>query len=530
MTLVGTSGPTTPGNETISAQPLVPDVARSRFLRNVSSNIAYAALTTALMVWYVPFLVHHLGPAAYGMISLANSLVIYVSIISSSLDVSIGRFLAVDLNRGDEVQANRTFNTALALSVVASGFLLVPAGACTYFFPLLFNVPPGLEMATQVLFACVCASMIAAMISGNFGVSTLIAHRFELRNVVRILSMLSRVGITVLGVVLWPATLWSAAVGFLIGAIVGFAGDLLVWRRLTPFLRVSVHAVDRSHAGALFNLSGWSAINTAGVLLLMQVDLLVVNAVFGADLTGRYASVLLFPALIYTLTESVVAVLSPAITARYALGDSEGVQHLARRSLKLLGLGLALPTGLLCGFSRPLLNLWLGPEFVELDVLVILLVGHLSVNLAARPLLYVLTAYNKVKVQGLITLALGLTNVVLAVAMARWGGWGIAGVAAASASVWTVRNVVFVSSYAAVLMHLRWTSLLAPLTAGGLGMLGVAATGIVASRFWWPDTWLLLSTMASAVGGLYCIVAYAVCLNRADRELLWNLLGRRSRP
>ena len=48
-----------PGNARAHA-PLA-DVARKRFVINVSSNAGYVILNTALMVWYVPFLVRHLG-------------------------------------------------------------------------------------------------------------------------------------------------------------------------------------------------------------------------------------------------------------------------------------------------------------------------------------------------------------------------------------------------------------------------------------------------------------------------------------
>jgi len=78
-------------------------------------------------------------------------------------------------------------------------------------------------------------------------------------------------------------------------------------------------------------------------------------------------------------------------------------------------------------------------------LLLILLVGHLSVNLAIRPLAYVSTAYNRNKLPALITLVLGVANVVLAIVLARWSGWGVAGVAAAAAIMWTIKNVVFLS-------------------------------------------------------------------------------------
>src|SRR6202043_2517087 len=102
-----------------------------------------------------------------------------------------------------------------------------------------------------------------------------------------------------------------------------------------------------------------------------------------------------------------------------------GMRQLATRSVKILGIGLALPVGLLCGLGGPLLSLWLGPAFAKLELLLILLVGHLTVTLAVRPLSYVVNAYNRVKSQGLVTLALGIVNICLAVALARWTSWGI---------------------------------------------------------------------------------------------------------
>jgi membrane protein EpsK len=512
----------------VSTTPSLADTASSRFAINVSSNLCYVVLNAALMVWYIPFLVRHLGVAAYGMIPLANSLVICAAILSSSLDVSITRFLAIDLNQGNTARANRTFNTALALSLAACGVLLVLAGTVTYFFPVLFNVPSGLEPATQFLFAGMGITTLAAILSGTFGVASLITHRFDLRNVIRALTSLSRIGVVALCFTFWPASLWHVAIGFIISACIGLIGDVMVWKRLTPQLHIDHRDIDSSQFRALLGLSGWSAINQVGLLLLLQVDLLIVNVLFGAESTGLYGSVLLLPALVLMMTETVVAVLSPAIMARYAVGDIAGMQRLASCSVKLLGVGLALPIGLLCGFGRPLLHLWLGPQFAQLDFLLILLVGHLTVNLAVRPLAYVLTAYNRVKAQGLVTLALGVGNVGLAIALARWSGWGMVGVAAAAAIVWTIKNPVFLSSYSAVVMRQRWWTFHAPLIAGALGTLGVAVAGRFASQFWSQTDWLTLGATATGISAAYAVTAYVICLNRSDRDLLRSFLHRRS--
>jgi len=220
--------------------------------------------------------------------------------------------------------------------------------------------------------------------------------------------------------------------------------------------------------------------------------------------------------------------LSPAIMARYAVGDLDGLRAIAARSVKLFGVALAVPVGLLCGFSRPLLSIWLGPDFVQFDLLLILLVGHLSLNLAIRPLLYVLTAYNKLRFQALLTLAFGFANVALALAFARWTEWGVLGVAAATAIVWTMRNVVLLSAYTAALMEMRWWKFYPPLVAGAVGTLGVALAGRYASQLWQPTNWFSLGLFAAATAAVYCLIAYTLALNPSDRQLLWRIVKTKS--
>ena len=112
---------------------------------------------------------------------------------------------------------------------------------------------------------------------------------------------------------------------------------------------------------------------------------------------------------------------------------------------------------------------------------------------------------------------------------AGWSGWGIAGVAAAAAIVWTIKNCLFLSSYCASLLRLPWWSFYAPLTAGALGTLAIGSAGMLVSSLWQPADWLALGAMAVTISVLYSIIAYFLSLSRSDREMLWSILDRRPR-
>ncbi|MCX6044818.1 MAG: oligosaccharide flippase family protein [Chloroflexi bacterium] len=515
-------------NEEFVAQSTLPNnvaqpSARTHFLINVSSNVAYMIATTLVMFWYIPFLIQHLGVAAYGMVPLANSLIMYVSIITEGLDTAVNRFLMIDLNRADAVAANATFNTAFFASTLIVTVLLPFILFASWTFPSFFQVPSGLENASRLLFAGVMLTFCLSVIGSNFEVSTLALHRFDLLNLVRGLVMTTRIGTVTLLFLLIGAQVWQIGLGFLLGAMVQVAGGWLLWRWLTPELHIRFANFDRMRLRKLLGFSAWSIINRVGMLLFLSLDLVIINLYLGVNATGEYGTLILFPDLVRNVADTVTSVLNPAIVARYALNDYVSLKALATRSVKLLGLALALPIGLLCGLARPFLSHWLGSDFQRLDILLIVMVGHLSINLATLPLSYVLTSYNKVKVQGLVTLGLGVVNVLLAIILAVWLHWGALGVAIATACVLTIRNLFFLSGYSAYIMKAPWWTFYPTLLGGVLStiVIGLVAFGLTQI---WPSTgWSGLFEIGLIVALIYSFCAFFIALNREERRLVVDL-------
>jgi membrane protein EpsK len=489
----------------------------------------YIASSTAANLWLTPFLIGHLGIAAFGMIPLVTSVTAYMSVLTTALNTALSRFLVIDLERGDVRAANSTFNTTLfglitiilALSPIVLGVSLA--------FPTLFNVPPGWEADASCLFVLVALTSFVTVVGSSFAVSPFIYSRFLESNVVSFVGLLTRVGPIALLFSLLPARLWYAGSGALMAALVSLLGFVLLWRKWTPGLHVQITAFDRSRLRALTGMGGWVTVNTLGGMLLARTDLLVVNAFFGAALTGGYGSVAQFSIFINYMASAAATVLRPIILIKYAQQDLIGLQRLASQSVKLLGLSLALPVGLLCGFARPLLAVWLGPDYQFLSVLLVILVGPLSLNLSVRPLLYVQSAYNKVRWPGIATLVSGVVSLVLAVVAGMWGGWGASGVALAVAVAWTAKQGLYVPIYTARIMKLAWWSFLpTPIPVVTVTLLvGIAAYALTLVRM--PTNWLELAGSAAILSLLYAAGVWGIGLSRADRQLLRELLPWQTR-
>jgi len=294
---------------------------------------------------------------------------------------------------------------------------------------------------------------------------------------------------------------------------------MAVWQRLTPELTVDRRAFDRTRLAALFQMSGWMTINQVGTLLFLNIDLIVVNLALGAEAAGRYGSVLQWPLLLRTFAAAISGALTPLILMEYARGAEERITCLSRQAVKLLGLGMALPVGVVCGLARPLLRLWLGSDFASLAPLLVVMIAHLCINLAVLPLFSIQVALNRVKWPGIVTLLMGFANLGLAVWWSGWEANGL-GVALAGGLVLLLKNALFTPLYSAHIQRLRYTAFLSSMAPGVVGATAVGLVCYALGRVCAIGSWPAFIGLACLVAAVYAAVAYTVGLDDGERRLL----------
>jgi membrane protein EpsK len=492
----------------VSALPAVAPARSGRFALNLVSNIGKLGLTMLVGAWYVPFLVRQLGPAAYGLVPLASMITSYMGLITFSLDTAVARYLTISLERKDYREANLVFNVAFWSNLALAALLVLPALAAIANVQHLVRIPPGYETATRWLFAGTAAAFLLNQIKSPFGVSCFSVNRLDLANVVIVGETLTRVGLVVLLFIVVAPRIEYVGAGILAGTVVSTVGAVWLWRILTPSLHLRLRDFDWTMMKNLFHTSGWVVLSQIGILLYLNIDLLVANRLFGPGESGRYAAVLQVPTMLTTLGMAVGEIFAPTMYRTYARGNLEELTAYLDRAIKFLGMVMALIVGLTCGFAEPLLQLWLGPAFGDLAPLLCLMVITLCLNLAMYPLYAVPVAANRVKVPGLVTLAIGVLNLVLALLLARVFGWGLYGLGAAVAISLTLRRFVFTPLYVAAILHQPYRTYFrraVPITVVTLATIGVCRLIL---RGWTISNWVDFGTASLAVCVLFAAVTY----------------------
>jgi O-antigen/teichoic acid export membrane protein len=492
--------------------------------RNLAANIAYFLASVLIGILLVPFFINTLGVAAYGLIPLATSITGYVAIVVQSLNTAVSRFLTVDLRREDYAAANQTFNTAF-FGLTAIILLTIPVViAVSLLIPEIFSVPAGEETGVSLLFLGVCCSLLLRSWSGNFTVQLFAYNRLDLQNLVNLVNLVVQTVLIVLFFWLMGPDLALVGGAYLIGAIVASIVSIVLAKQVCPYLTVSFRSFDRSRIRDLIGMGGWLVIDRIGTQLFWQIDLIVVNLFFGAVLAGEYAIALQWKILLQAIAGTLSSILVPTILAYYALKQTETLVTITKSAVKLMGLAMALPVGLICGLSPLLLTIWVGAEFASLAPLMVLLTANLVITTSVQPLFAVNVAHNKVRLPGIMTLVLGAANLALAIIIPLVTGWGYYGVAVAGMLVYTFRNAFFFPWYAAKLLNVRMAIYLKPLAVGALAVLfiGCAAAGIDAVLSLPPILTVIVASTSITVA--YGVAVLVIGLTPFEKNLFISYL------
>ncbi len=502
------------------------DTSLKQVSKNLLSNVFMFIFGMGISFFMVPYYIKSLGVEAYGLIPLATSVVGYASILTIAISGGTARFFTLAYQQGDVAQAQRVINTAF-WALAALGALLLPVLALlSWFAASWFAGETVSPWSARLLFFGASAVFLLSTLTSSFAVSYQATNRLDIRNNLHLVQLVLQPALVVLLFTLFEPRLEFVAASLLTGSAVWMVLNMVYWRRLIPDVWPAGRMFSRARLKEQMTMGGWLVVNHVGYILFLQIDLVVVNSLIGKVEAGEYASVLQWSTLIRSFAGVLAGVLGPVILIRYAQKKFSEVATLSALSVRLLGLGLAIPIGLACGFSEPLLLLWLGEEFTFLAPLLSLLLAPLVINLSVLPLFNINVCYNKVKVPGLITVGMGAFNLGLAILLGSIDSLGVYGVAIAGAVALSAKNALFTPIYAAHVQGLRWSRFLGSMLPGVLLFAAVAGSAFALQAALQISTWFQLLGLFAALGAGSGLVGLFLFVSGKERRQLLSMVRK----
>jgi O-antigen/teichoic acid export membrane protein len=345
------------------------DISGRRLARNTLLNLAGRVLPLLVAIVTVPYVIHHLGPDRYGLLSLAWIVVGYFALFNLGIGPATTKFVAELLGKGEIEKLPELVWTAVASQTalgLAGGIAL--AAASPFLVDRVLKIPPDLHPQARVIFLIMAALLPFDFASGSMQGVLGASQRFDLLNAVSIPA----------SSVTYLLPVVALALGFGLPAIV----LLLALSRLGALAVVSVLCLrlyptlrrvrfNFRLVRSLLGFGGWATVSGALIPILAYFDRFLIGAVISIAAVGFYTPPYMIASKLSLLPGSLSAVLFPAFSASAGRGDSAWLRKALIRSLKFLILIVGPAALLLAFFARPLLTLWLGANFATEGALVL---------------------------------------------------------------------------------------------------------------------------------------------------------------
>lgn len=412
---------------------MIPSLRQNKVAKNAVLNTSAFLAPAFFMLVFTPLLLHKMGSEAYGLWSIALSILGVAGVFELGLGTALSKYIA---------ESNHP-NTVEALSSYATmGFVINLVLAVAFFVPVYYLAPVlGRYFPTESLSS---ADVGAAIRYSAFGFVPMLVRNASLAvpigfqeflppTVVRISQSIlvvvaaylaTTIGLSTSGVILSSVlVMWlSAAASFLIAArILNKSQVRLSW--------------SPSHGVLLMKYMFYSGATGVGIALFSSLDRILVGLVLGMSGVAFYSIAVGAANKLIGLASALTQALMPASSQWKEEGDLHSVQRYLWGTTFLLLVANAFLVGILLLFSNPLLVFWLGkssaPSVLPIFRILVLIYGVMSIS---APSFHIANGIGKPWINSAGTLVQGLGIVVLIPILGS--RFGLIGAAWANVSSW----------------------------------------------------------------------------------------------
>ncbi|TXL66777.1 MATE family efflux transporter [Cerasibacillus terrae] len=491
---------------------------------NLGASFVSFFITALISFWMTPFIISNLGAEAYGFIPLTQNLISVLTILTIALSSVIARFFTVSITRGGILKAQGYFNTYLVASLFGSIIIMSIIITLTFFIENLINIPDSLVLDVKLAILFSGIMIVFSLFQSLFVSAPFSQNKVYLIKVINVLNAIVKGLLTFLLLIVFTPKIWYVNLGAMIAIIFSLLLSIAIFKKLIPTLKIKFTQFSFEKLKELMSAGIWVSIGQVGVILFLGTELLVANLTLGPAKAGIYAAMIQFPLLLRNISNSISVVFAPVIIKKYANNDLKGLLAYSNKSVKLNGLLIVLPAAILCSYAEPVLNLWLGKEFISYKWILILSAGYLVFTLSPLPLSHVFTAVNKLKIPGITTIIFGLINLILAFILSGYTSLELYGIVIAGAIGLMLKNTFFNPYYCSVItkqsIFVYYRGMLEPI----IGAAFIIIISIILQNLFEIQSWFNLISMLTIVSVCYLAFVFVLLLSKKERYLIINAI------
>ncbi|MGO9401910.1 MAG: oligosaccharide flippase family protein [Terriglobales bacterium] len=391
---------------------------KRQILKNVGSSWSALGTNVAVGIFLSPFILHHLGDAAFGVWVLIFSVTGYYGLFDLGIRSSIIRYVSKYTATGDQDKLNSFVNTALFSYASVGVVSMVLTALLSSSVERVFKIPPEMHSQARLLLLMVGASVSLGFPLGVFGGMLEGLSRFYILNWTSIGSSLARAALIVYFLNRGYGLLTVALITVALPVISSIVRGIIVFR-LCP-LALGLRYVNRDSFHHMANYGGTTFLVMIAARLRFRTDALVLGTMMSTVAVTHFNIGSRIVDYAQESVSSLAQIFVPMASQSEATGNLDRLRKIyvaGNRACAFLIFPLAATLILL---GKHIIRIWMGARYVPFSypVLVVLIVPYtLMLSQAASG--RVLYGLSKHQTLASITVIEGIGNLILSIALVR---------------------------------------------------------------------------------------------------------------
>ena len=416
--------------------------------RKLGAVLSYVSIivNTLVQLLYTPFLIRMLGQSEYGLYSLINSIIGYLTV----LDLGFGNAIIVYTSKYKATNDKKSEDKLLGMFKIvfySIGLIAVILGIILFFnVGIIF----GSTMTASELEKSKIMMLILTFnlgITFSFSIYSSIIKAYEKFTYQKIVAILG----TILRPVIMIPLLFLGFKSITMTLVITFVnlGTLLLnyfYCRNKLKIKLKYSGFDKVLFKVILGYSVWLFIGEIVDKVNWSADHFILGAVSGTIAVSIYSVASQLNSLFINLSTAISGVLLPKMSKMVA--NKATSEELTNEMIKVGRIQyyiiFLMCSGLIL-LGKQFINIWVGDGFEESYYIAIILIIPVCIPLIQNLGLSIIQAMNKYKFKSIITLVMSIINIVVSIFLAK--EWGAIGAAIGTAGSLIICNVFIMNIY-----------------------------------------------------------------------------------
>lgn len=474
-------------------------------------------LGNIIPLFYTPLMLDILGQGEYGLYTLANTVVGYLSLLSFGMGSAIIRYITKYRALGDRKKVQQMFGlftflfSVLAVVVLILGTIL--AANIHIFYGSTLTVD---ELATMRILVFLCAVNSAlTFLFTTYSSIILVYEKYLFRQVLNIFSTILSPCANIVALLMG-----FASVGLVLSStalnILAFIINFIYCNKVLQ-VRPDFRGMPFRELKSIFGFCLFTFIGTLVDMLFWATDKMIIGAVIGAVAVAVYNIGATFNAIVTSMSTTISAMLTPKITTMvFKNADKNELTKLFIKVGRLQYIVVSLVVSGFIVFGRQFINLWVGNDYSDSYTIALLTLLPVVIPLIQNTGLAIVTAQNKHRFRSIVYLVIAIVNVISTAIAVNY--WGIIGATVCSAVSYVIGQGFIMNWYywkkTGINIPLFWKNIIKM----SLAPVILIIIGLFACNYISIDSWLKLFIGIAVYLIIYIPIIWFSGMNKYEKD------------